>query len=50
MAVHQGECEHGPGPNLMAVRPDDPRIPWTTAARKAFEQAALFLATGNRRN
>ena len=44
LMVHQAQCGHGPGPNLMAARADDRRIPWTTAARKAFQQAALFLA------
>ncbi|MEM7199853.1 MAG: A/G-specific adenine glycosylase [Planctomycetota bacterium] len=44
LIVHQAECSRGPGPNLMAVRPDDARLPWTTTARKAFSQAALFLA------
>jgi A/G-specific adenine glycosylase len=44
LLVHRARCEHGPGPNLMAARPDDQRMPWTTVARKAFQQAALFLA------
>jgi hypothetical protein len=43
LRVHRGRCERGPGPNLMAARPDDSRVPWTTVARKAFKQAALFL-------
>lgn len=43
LLVHRARCERGPGPNLMAARPDDHRVPWTTVARKAFQQAALFL-------
>jgi len=45
LQVHRATCARGPGPNLMAARPDDPRVPWTTAARKAFSQSALFLAS-----
>ena len=43
LLVHRARCARGPGPNLMAARPDDPQVPWTTTARKAFRQAALFL-------
>lgn len=43
LLVHRADCAHGPGPNLMAARPDDPALPWSTLARKAFRQAALFL-------
>jgi len=44
LRVHRAQCARGPGPNLMAARPDDVNVPWTTIARKAFHQAALFLA------
>ena len=43
LLIHRATCAHGPGPNLMAVRPDDTSVPWTSTARKAFRQAALFL-------
>ena len=36
LVVHQASCDRGPGPNLMAARPDDPSIPWTTTARKSY--------------
>lgn len=45
LLVHHASCTRGPGPNLMAARPDDARVPWTTTARKAFRQAALFLTS-----
>ncbi len=43
LVVHRAQCARGSGPNLMALRPDDPHVPWTTTARKVFRQAALFL-------
>lgn len=44
VVVHRAECARAPGPNLLAARPDDYGIPWTTVARKVFDKAALFLA------
>lgn len=47
LRVHRATCARGPGPNLMAARPDDETLPWTTVARKAFRQAALFLTANH---
>ncbi len=44
LIVHQAQHPIRPGPNLTAARPDDALVPWTTAARKVFAKAALFLA------
>jgi A/G-specific adenine glycosylase len=40
VVAHAAECDRAPRSGLIAARPDDPAVPWTTVARKVFRRAA----------
>jgi A/G-specific adenine glycosylase len=44
VVAHAASCARAARAGLIAARPDDPAIPWTTVARKVFCCAAPFLA------